>query len=332
MATDVIVTEGVSKAFGSVPAVRDLSLQVGQGRVYAFLGPNGAGKSTTIRILLGLLRPSSGSVALFGRPLEQHRLEILARTGSLVENPSHYPHLTARENLEIPRRILDAPRSDIDRVLTMVGLEKTASKLVRSFSLGMKQRLGLAQALLGKRELLILDEPTNGLDPAGISEMRTLIRRMPAEHGITVFLSSHLLGEVEQVATDVGILSQGSLVFQGPIAELARLRRSRLRIHVDRPGEAAALLGSLGWITDWRGHALVADDTAAAAGHPFRPVRVRVQGGTATAVASASSGAVIFWASQPVRVKSSLNIPNRAERCVPLVHTTVYVARAYQRK
>jgi len=265
MPAEVIHTEGVSKAFGSKPAVREVSLRVGQGRVYAFLGPNGAGKSTTIRLLLGLLRPTAGAIALFGRPLASHRLEILARTGSLVENPSHYPHLTARENLEIPRRILGAPRSDIDRVLTMVGLEKTAGKLVRHFSLGMKQRLGLAQALLGRRELLILDEPTNGLDPAGITEMRTLIRRLPVEHGMTVFLSSHLLSEVEQVATDVGILSQGSLVFQGSTDELARLRRSTLRIHVDRPEDAITLLGARGWRADRNGRGLVVDDTAAAA-------------------------------------------------------------------
>jgi lantibiotic transport system ATP-binding protein len=265
MSAEVIFTEGVSKAFGSKPAVRGVSLRVGEGRIYAFLGPNGAGKSTTIRMLLGLLRPTAGDIAIFGRPLASHRLEILSRTGSLVENPSHYPHLTARENLEIPRRLLDAPAGDIDRVLTMVGLEKTAGKLVRHFSLGMKQRLGLAQALLGKRELLILDEPTNGLDPAGITEMRTLIRRLPVEHGITVFLSSHLLSEVEQIATDVGILSQGALVFQGSIGELARMRRSRLRIHVDRPDEVVAFLGARGWRADRNGRGLVADDPSAAA-------------------------------------------------------------------
>ena len=179
--------------------------------------------------------------------MRRHRSEILARTGSLVETPSLYEHLSAQENLEIPRRILDAPPSDIDRVLRIVGLEDVGRNVVRTFSLGMKQRLGLAQSFLGKRELLILDEPTNGLDPAGIQEMRSLIRRLPAEHGVTVFLSSHLLTEVEQVATHVGMLSKGELVFQGSVEELKRLRGSRVRIGVSDMDSALALLKGQGW-------------------------------------------------------------------------------------
>jgi lantibiotic transport system ATP-binding protein len=246
--TDVVIsTAALTREFRGKTAVRDLSLQVKSGSIYAFLGPNGAGKSTTIRLLLGLLRPSRGDIALFGLDLRRNRSEILARTGSLVETPSLYEHLTARENLEIPRRILDAPRSDIDRVLRIVGLENASRNLVRTFSLGMKQRLGLAQAFLGKRELLILDEPTNGLDPAGIQEMRSLIRQLPAEHGVTVFLSSHLLTEVEQVATHVGMLSQGELVFQGSIGELEVLRRSRLRIGVSDIESALAIMAGRGW-------------------------------------------------------------------------------------
>src|SRR6185436_9290260 len=229
----VISTHTISKVFRGKPAVRDVSLQVQPGSIYAFLGPNGAGKSTTIRMLLGLLRPSRGDIELFGLDLRRNRSEILRRTGSLVETPSLYEHLTARENLDIPRRILDAPRSDIERVLRIVGLENATRNLVKTFSLGMKQRLGLAQAFLGKRELLILDEPTNGLDPSGIQEMRSLIRRLPTEHGVTVFLSSHLLTEVEQVATHVGMLSQGELVFQGSLGELEQLRRSHLKIGVN---------------------------------------------------------------------------------------------------
>ena len=164
----VISTEAITKQFAGKTVVRGVSLQVKQGSVYAFLGPNGAGKSTTIRMLLGLLVPTAGHIAVFGLDLRSHRREILSRTGSLVETPSVYEHLSGRENLEIPRRILDAPLSDISRVLRITGLEDTCGKLVRTYSLGMKQRLGLASALLGKRELLILDEPTNGLDPAGI--------------------------------------------------------------------------------------------------------------------------------------------------------------------
>ena len=247
MADAVIETKALTKEFSGKPAVRDLSLAVQPGSIYAFLGPNGAGKSTTIRLLLGLLRPSRGDISLFGLNLQHNRREILARTGSLVETPSLYEHLTAKENLEISRRILSAPPSDIDRVLRIVGLENASRNLVKTFSLGMKQRLGLAHAFLGKRELLILDEPTNGLDPAGIQEMRSLIRQLPAEHGVTVFLSSHLLTEVEQVATHVGMLSQGDLVFQGSIGELERLRRARLRIGVNDIDSALTLIRGRGW-------------------------------------------------------------------------------------
>jgi ABC-2 type transport system ATP-binding protein len=260
----IIATKNLGKAFKGKAALRDVSLEVERGSVYAFLGPNGAGKTTTIRLLLGLTRPDAGTMALFGRPMPQRRAEILARTGSLVETPSLYPHLTARENLEIPRRILSAPKTDIDRVLSIAGLHNAGGKLVRVFSLGMKQRLGLAQALLGRRELLILDEPTNGLDPAGITEMRTLIRRLPADEGITVFLSSHLLGEVEQVATHVGILSQGALVFQGAAAAVSALRQSRLRIRVLDVDRAGAVLRARGWKVDASAGTLVTDDCAAA--------------------------------------------------------------------
>ncbi|HKR59631.1 MAG TPA: ABC transporter ATP-binding protein, partial [Pyrinomonadaceae bacterium] len=265
MADVVISTQAITKLFKGKAAVRDLSLSVEEGSIYAFLGPNGAGKSTTIRMLLGLLRPSKGDVALFGKDLRSHRREILARTGSLVESPSLYEHLSARENLEIPRRILEAPRSDIDRVLQVVGLADVGKQLVKTFSMGMKQRLGLAKAFLGKRELLILDEPTNGLDPAGIQEIRSLLRRLPTEHGVTVFLSSHLLTEVEQVATHVGMLSQGELVFQGSVAELKRLRSSRVRIGVSDMESALALLNRRGWeVRRLDGHLVGSDINAAA--------------------------------------------------------------------
>jgi ABC-2 type transport system ATP-binding protein len=260
-----IEVEGLSKSFGRAAAVRGVNLHVGRGGVYAFLGPNGAGKSTTIRLCLGLLKPTAGRIAILGLDLAAHRLTILARTGSLIEHPSSYPHLTARENLEVARRILGAPRSDIDRVLEIVGLERRARSLVRTFSLGMKQRLGLAQAMLGRRDLLILDEPTNGLDPQGMSDIRSLVRRLPSDHGVTVFLSTHLLSEVEQVATHVGILSQGELVFEGSAAELAARREPRLRIRVDRPDAASSLLGTRGWTVRRSDDALIATDTAAAA-------------------------------------------------------------------
>ena len=247
MSADVIRTKGLAKSFRGRPAVRDLDLEVRRGSVYAFLGPNGAGKTTTIRMLLGLLVPTAGEITLFGQHLATHRSQILARTGSLVESPSVYPHLTARENLSITQRLLGAPPTEIDRVIAVVGLELRSRHLVKTYSLGMKQRLGLAQALLGSRELLLLDEPMNGLDPAGMTEMRALIRELPAKHGVTVLLSSHLLSEVEQVATDVGILSQGEMVFQGPASELARRRRRTLCIRVSRPDDARATLSARGW-------------------------------------------------------------------------------------
>jgi ABC-2 type transport system ATP-binding protein len=260
-----IQTESLSRSFGSQQVVRALDLDVPQGAVYAFLGPNGAGKSTTIRLLLGLIRPSGGSIQLFGLPLISHRLAILRRLGSLVEMPSLYPHLTATENLSIPARLLQRTRTDITRVLDIVGLAGVGTKQVANFSLGMKQRLGLAMALLAQPELLILDEPTNGLDPAGIHEVRQLLRSMPSEHGVTVFLSSHLLSEVEQLATHVGMLSQGAMVFQGPVSMLAERRQSRLRLRVDRPDEAAARLNTRGWDTTRDGDTLLTASTAPAA-------------------------------------------------------------------
>jgi lantibiotic transport system ATP-binding protein len=263
--SEVIQTERLSRAFGGQPAVRELDLAVPKGSVYAFLGPNGAGKTTTIRLLLSLLRPDSGAIHIFGLPLITERLAILRRVGSLVETPSVYPHLTATENLAIPARLLNRRTCDITRALATAGLGAVGQKLVRNFSLGMKQRLGLAMALLAQPELLILDEPTNGLDPAGIHEVRQLLRSMPTEHGVTVFLSSHLLSEVEQLATHVGMLSQGAMVFQGTVASLSDRRRARLRVIVDRPSDAAAHLESRGWIVERHDDALIASAEAPAA-------------------------------------------------------------------
>jgi len=191
----VIETRGLTKVFNRFAAVEDLDLRVPRGALYGFLGPNGAGKSTTIRMLLGLMGPTSGTIHLFNRELAKHRLEILRRVGSLVEAPSYYEHLTAFENLEITRRILQLPKGEIDKALEIVKLAKWKNQRVREFSLGMKQRLGIAQALLGKRELLILDEPTNGLDPAGVREIRELIVSLPERMNATVLISSHILSE-----------------------------------------------------------------------------------------------------------------------------------------
>jgi ABC-2 type transport system ATP-binding protein len=198
-------------------------------------------------MLLGLIRPNSGEVRLFGEPLIPNRLKLLGRVGSLVEFPSLYPHLTGRENLEVTRRMLGSSRNLIDSALETVKLTKDANRRVREYSLGMRQRLGLALALLNKPELLILDEPTNGLDPAGIHEMRDLIRRLPHEYGVTVFLSSHLLSEVEQIASHIGIIHEGSFLFQGPLAELQNRQQAFLRVGVRQVDQGIKCLAGAGW-------------------------------------------------------------------------------------
>lgn len=235
----VVETENLSRRFGEVVAVSAVDLRADAGTVYAFLGANGAGKTTTIRMLLGLIRPDAGCVRLFGEPF---RRASLARVGALVEAPSLYAHLTGRENLEVIRRLTARTKSDVDRALVTVRLTDAAGRLVSGYSLGMRQRLGLAIALLGEPELLMLDEPTNGLDPAGIREIRELISRLPVERGITVFLSSHLLAEVEQMATHLGIIDRGRLLFQGRLDALRARMQPRLKIETDHAEQAARLL------------------------------------------------------------------------------------------
>lgn len=243
----VIETEKLSRRFGDIRAVDRVDLRVEYEAVHAFLGANGAGKTTTIRMLLGLIRPDAGAVRLFGEPF---RLASLAHVGSLVENPSVYPHLTGRENLEVIRRLTGRTRADIDRALATVQLNGAARRRVSGYSLGMRQRLGLAIALLGNPRLLILDEPTNGLDPAGIREMRELLTSLPQEFGTTVFVSSHLLAEVEQLATHVSIIDHGRLLFQGPLGDLRARMRPDLEIETNRPEEAARLLAAAGFIAE----------------------------------------------------------------------------------
>jgi lantibiotic transport system ATP-binding protein len=243
-----IATAALTRCFGDVHAVDNLSLHVPRGSIYAFLGPNGAGKTTTIRMLLGLTRPDHGNIHVFGTPLTRAtRQACLRRIGALGETPSVYPHLTGRENLQVTQRLLGLDRANIERVLRIVGLEGAAHRLVQTYSLGMRQRLGIAVALLASPELLILDEPTNGLDPAGIHEMRDLIRSFPAAHGVTVFLSSHLLAEVEQLASHVGIVGHGRLLFEGTLGDLQRREHDRVTIEVDHPQVAVSVLRQAGW-------------------------------------------------------------------------------------
>ena len=243
----VIETHALCKSYHGRPVVDHLNLTVPEGCVYGFLGPNGAGKSTTMKMLLGLVHPAGGSVELLGHTLnEANRIALLRQTGSLIESPSGYLHLTARENLSIVADLKDVDRKDISRVLEIVHLTKDADRKVGQYSLGMKQRLGIAMALLGNPELLILDEPTNGLDPAGIQEMRSLIAAMPQTTGATVLISSHLLGEIEQMVDQVGILNHGKLLFEGSLQQLQKHSRGGILLRVLDAPKAAAVLQQQG--------------------------------------------------------------------------------------
>ena len=243
----VIETKALCKQYGPHTAVDHVELHVPQGCVYGFIGPNGAGKSTTMKMLLGLIHPTAGRVRLLGQELtEKSRLPLLRQTGSLIESPAGYLHLTAQENLEIVADLKGVPHKDIGRVLDIVHLTQDRSRRVGQYSLGMKQRLGIAMALLGSPKLLILDEPTNGLDPAGIQEMRALIRNMPAATGATVLISSHLLGEMEQMVEQVGIIDHGHILFEGPLSELQRHSRGNVTLRLLDPAKAAPILRANG--------------------------------------------------------------------------------------
>ena len=243
----VIETKALCKQYGPHTAVDHVELHVPQGCVYGFIGPNGAGKSPTMKMLLGLIHPTAGRVRLLGQELtEKSRLPLLRQTGSLIESPAGYLHLTAQENLEIVADLKGVPHKDIGRVLDIVHLTQDRSRRVGQYSLGMKQRLGIAMALLGSPKLLILDEPTNGLDPAGIQEMRALIRNMPAATGATVLISSHLLGEMEQMVEQVGIIDHGHILFEGPLTELQRHSRGNVTLRLLDPAKAAPILRANG--------------------------------------------------------------------------------------
>jgi ABC-type multidrug transport system ATPase subunit len=218
-----IETHDLTRAFAGRVAVDRLSLTVPRGVIYGFLGPNGAGKTTTIRLLLGLLQPTSGSILLHGEPFTRECRDLLREVGALVETPSLYPHLTGEENLEVTRRLLDLPSTSVREALDLFDLTRDAARPVRTYSSGMRQLLGLALAWLGKPNLLLLDEPANSLDPAATRRLRELLRRVTRERGVTVFLSSHVLGEVEQVADHVGIIHRGRLLFQGELLSLKDL-------------------------------------------------------------------------------------------------------------
>jgi len=263
-AAPAIRTRGLSKRFpGGQLAVADLDLDVPRGSVYGFLGPNGSGKTTTIRMLLGLVTPTRGEHELLGKRMPAAAATVLPRVGALVEGPAFHPYLSGWHNLnrlDAADRSVD-PRSSGERIevaLTRVGLLAAGAKLYRNYSLGMRQRLGLAAALLRPRELLVLDEPTNGLDPQGTREVRSLIREVAAE-GATVFVSSHLLTEIEQVCTHVGVMRQGKLVAQGTLDALRGATAARVRIDTPLPAQASAVLARLGLTHDVRQHSAAGD-------------------------------------------------------------------------
>nr|WP_314276967.1 ABC transporter ATP-binding protein [uncultured Peptostreptococcus sp.] len=216
----IITTEGLTKEYKSFIAVNDVSLYIKKGSIYGFLGPNGAGKSTTMKMLLGLTTPTKGNFIIDGKQFPKDRISILKKIGSLIESPSYYANLTGKENLDIIRRILGLQKSAVDDALDLVGLTEFGDRLVKKYSLGMKQRLGIAGALLGRPPILILDEPTNGLDPAGIHEIRSLIKSLPKIFDCTILISSHMLSEIELMANDIGILNHGRLLFEGSLEEL----------------------------------------------------------------------------------------------------------------
>lgn len=224
---NIIETKQLTKTYSEFTAVNSLNLHIPKGTVYGFLGPNGAGKSTTMKMFLGLTKPTSGTFSIDGKKYPENRIEILKSVGSFIEAPAFYGNLSGEENLDIVRRILGLPKSAVDEALDIVGLTQYKNRLAKKYSLGMKQRLGLASALIGKPPILILDEPTNGLDPVGIHEIRTLIRSLPQMFDCTVLVSSHLLSEIELMADNVGILNHGRLLFEGTLDELKEGARQK---------------------------------------------------------------------------------------------------------
>jgi ABC transporter related protein len=280
----VLEVHGVTKRYGRQTVVNQLNLAVPRGGVYGFLGPNGAGKSTTMKMILGLAKPTTGEVRIFGQDLRSHRADILPRIGSLIEGPAFYPHLTGAQNLRIVADYLSCDRQSVDAVLDIVGLTDAAGKRARQYSLGMKQRLGIAMALISSPELLLLDEPTNGLDPAGVAEIRSLITQLAHDRGITVMVSSHLLSEIEQMADIVGIIQAGHLRYQGPLSGLQDA--GNLVMKVNPVNAAVAQLEALGLRPQSTGNEiilpplrddLIAEAVARLVGAGVRIARVELQ-------------------------------------------------------
>ncbi|HEU4471924.1 MAG TPA: ABC transporter ATP-binding protein [Flavisolibacter sp.] len=240
--SSVIKTTGLSYHYSKgVQTLFDINLNIEKGSIYGFLGPNGSGKTTTLSLLLGLLNNQKGDIEIFGQHLHSNRINILKKVGSLIETPSLYGHLTAKENLEIYRPFYGVKPERIKEVLKIVSLEDTGKKTAKKFSLGMKQRLAIAVALLPNPELLILDEPSNGLDPGGIIELRQLVKDLNRQHGMTIVISSHILSEVEKMVSHLGIIYKGRLLFEGTLPQLHSLRQKDARLLIKTSDNRAAL-------------------------------------------------------------------------------------------
>lgn len=334
--TDVelaIETTALSKRFGSHLAVNGVGLAVPRGSVFGFLGPNGSGKTTTIRMLLDLASASSGSIRLLGEDMATARDAVLPRVGALVEGPGFYPYLSGSANLHrLDTADRHAPgrtrRARVAEALDRVGLSNAAGKKVKAYSLGMKQRLGIANALLTPRDLLVLDEPTNGLDPQGTREVRNLVRSLAAE-GTTVFVSSHLLAEIEQMCTHAAIMTAGNLVAQGTLDELRRVGEPSLRLITPDAGVALRVLERFGMMpseqSDWRAHDTGnhdagnhdADNTAHADGHPIVAVLPRSR--TETDADASTDDVVAALVAAGVRIRGlSIERPSLEDRFVAL--------------
>ncbi len=244
---DIMRTTGLQKSYKGTVAVNDVNIHIPKGAVYGFVGPNGAGKSTVMKMILNLIHPDAGEVHLFGEKVTDHSYEIFKKVGSIIENPCFYEKMTARQNLDLHCEYMGFPnKTRIDEVLEMVGLAGAAEKQIRHYSLGMKQRLAIARAILARPEFLILDEPINALDPEGIREMRTLFQRLNRDEGTTIFISSHILSEVDLIADTIGILHHGKLLAELPIEEIHKRQTEYLNLQVDNVAHTAALLEKMG--------------------------------------------------------------------------------------
>lgn len=261
MSQFAIEAKDLNKSFGNHQVLKNLSFNVPQKSVYGLLGNNGVGKSTTVRLLMGLLRPDQGSLSIFGKSIKDDRIAILSGIGAIIDSPSLYYNLTGREFLNITKTIKNLDKTEVDRVIELVGMRRHCDRVIANYSLGMKQRIALAQALMGNPKLLILDEPTNGLDPSGMREIRSLLRALPDETGATVFLSSHLLDEVEKTVTHIGLMRDGCLLAEGELSTFLNQQKGQLVINCTPLEDALKLLQQHNFTATLSGgHALIVQD------------------------------------------------------------------------